>query len=425
MLVEFSVENFRVFREKQTFSMVNPKPSDDAIFFERTIGTGFSAAPSVNRLACLFGANGAGKTSLVEAMTYMSDFVKNSVVDMNPAGIRLAPFIFCDEWRKKPTIFEIAFICENTLYQYGFEISSERVEEEWLFARPISTGRARQLFYRSYDASTKEYEWHLNSTHIKGERGYWRTQTRQDALFLSVAVQFNGGILREPYDWITKKLKFLPRIDLGSKSNTATRLKNEDRKEDFLRLMRLWGVLVDDIVVQEVDHDFSTGSKSVESFIHDREKYGRRLTKGKDYAVDFVRTTDDNKRVAIPVELESRGTQVLFGLICPILDALENGCTVVADDFCNDLHPLALRKLPAMFTDNKTNRRNAQLIFTTHDVTVTDHSSVGNDGIWLLQKKSKYATEVYPYQMFREQKEGTFSKKYLYGDYGAIPVVVC
>ena len=45
MLLEFTVENFRSFRERQKFSMVNEKPSEDTIFFDRTVEIGFGVAP--------------------------------------------------------------------------------------------------------------------------------------------------------------------------------------------------------------------------------------------------------------------------------------------------------------------------------------------------------------------------------------------
>ncbi len=70
MPVEFSVENRRTFREKQTFSMVASSAT------ERTgpghvIDTGFSAMPCVLRQACLFGSNGSGQSSLIDAMAFM------------------------------------------------------------------------------------------------------------------------------------------------------------------------------------------------------------------------------------------------------------------------------------------------------------------------------------------------------------------
>ena len=60
MLVEFSVENHRAVREKQTFSM----EAEDADAIDRlepphhVVETGLASTPRILVDACLFGANG-------------------------------------------------------------------------------------------------------------------------------------------------------------------------------------------------------------------------------------------------------------------------------------------------------------------------------------------------------------------------------
>ncbi len=423
MLVEFSVENFRVFREKQTFSMVLPIPSEDAIYHDRTVDTGYKVAPYVSRQACLFGANGAGKTALVDAIFFLSDFVKNSVRNVGANRIAVDSFAYCEKSIRSSSKFDIAFIQGASLYHYGFVISPERVEEEWLFVRPRSTGRSRQLFSRIYDSGVGQYDWVINSAHLKGERGYWRQQTRQDALFLTTAVQFDGGILKEPFIWLTKGLRFLSSEDLVQQSFTARQFNQADKRKEILRSLRRMGIKLADIIVREEDFPASDKKSRTERNRSPNCRFGVESDKARTYSIDFIRLNSQEKPVAMQIQKESRGTQILFALIGPILEVLDNGYTLVADDFSNELHPLALRKLTSMFNDTKINRKNAQLIFTTHDVTVTDATSIGNDGIWLLQKKADQATKVFPFSIFKGQEEGTFSREYLHGVFGAVPVV--
>ena len=64
MLIEFSVENHLSFREKQTFSMVAGTGRVYGDVSKRNLAhTKFSPVPYVLREACIFGANGAGKTT--------------------------------------------------------------------------------------------------------------------------------------------------------------------------------------------------------------------------------------------------------------------------------------------------------------------------------------------------------------------------
>ena len=98
MPVEFSVENHRTFREKRTFSMVASSATEQT-GPGHVIDTGFSAVPCVLREVCLLGSNGSGQSSLIDAMAFMSRFVRNSF--RNDAGddIRMEPILFHSEWR--------------------------------------------------------------------------------------------------------------------------------------------------------------------------------------------------------------------------------------------------------------------------------------------------------------------------------------
>ena len=69
----------------------------------------------------------------------------------------------------------------------------------------------------------------------------------------------------------------------------------------------------------------------------------------------------------MPLEEESRGTQALFRIAPPILQAIEDGGIVLVDELEASLHPALAQQIVHQFNDPATNPRNAQLIFTTHD----------------------------------------------------------
>lgn len=375
----------------------------------------------MNYQACLFGANGAGKSAFVDAVRFMTSFVANSVQSTRRNGIASEQFIYSEEWRNKPSKFEIAFIIDDTLYHYGFAISRERIEEEWLTARPRSTGRLRQLFDRFYDDNSNQYEWDVNSTYVKGERGYWRSQTRPDALFLTTAVQFDGGILKEAYEWLVGRCKFIDGVEEYNKKLTSGLLVNHEKKSKIISLLSHFGIYLLDISVEETDPikepEFLSLPKTVQDVVLEN------LQETKNFQVEFVRSSNDKKPVSLRLERESRGTQVLFGLVGPFLDVLENGYSVFADNLGADLHPLALRKLVSMFTDQEINQNNAQIIFTTHDVTLTQDRVIEDEDIWLLQRKADLATSLYPLTDFKNYEMGSFDKKYLQGLFGAVPII--
>ena len=415
MLIEFSVENYRAFREKQTFSMVASATTERAHVAE----TGFSVAPFALREACLFGANGSGKSSLIEAMAFMSRFVRTSFRNEAGQGTGVEPFLFHSDWREKPTEFEALFINGDTLYQYGFALTKERVVEEWLFARPKSTGRQRLLFTRTYDAESDSYDWDVSPVHLKGERDSWKSQTRPDALFLSTAVQLNAEGLKLAHEWIVKHLRMFSMSGEMRQNYTQTRFDETGWKERIIAFLKRADISLQDIEVDEkslVDHvKFSQLPDVVQALIREGSP------DAKTYDVRFLRKDEKGISTPLPFEEESSGTQALFELAGPVLDVLDNGWTVVVDELNSGLHPLAFQHLITLFCDPKTNPHDAQLIFTTHDTSVTEQGCIERDQIWLVEKGRELAARLTPFSDYKTRDARPFQKGYLQGRYGAVP----
>jgi hypothetical protein len=82
-------------------------------------------------------------------------------------------------------------------YQYGFSATTARIHEEWLLAYP--KGRAQRWFTRAWNDDKQCHEWELGSN-LLGEKQLWQKSTRDNALFLSTAVQLNSKQLKPLFD---------------------------------------------------------------------------------------------------------------------------------------------------------------------------------------------------------------------------------
>jgi AAA15 family ATPase/GTPase len=121
---------------------------------------------------------------------------------------------------------------------------------------------------------------------------------------------------------------------------------------------------------------------------------------------------------------ESLGTQKFFAISAPILDTLKHGKVLIIDELDASLHPMLTIHLIKMFHDKHINKKNAQLIFTTHDTNFLQNSLLGRDQVWFTQKDKYGSTEVYSLLEYREnrtRKDTNKEKYYLQGRYGAIP----
>ena len=137
--------------------------------------------------------------------------------------------------------------------------------------------------------------------------------------------------------------------------------------------------------------------------------------------ISTYRKDETGAETRLEFDDESRGTRAFFWLIGPIIDSLDGGHTLVVDEINTHLHPLAFRYITRMFRCPKTNPHKGQIIFTTHDPTVTEDDCIGRDQIWLVEKGDDLASCLIPFSDYRTRDERPFRKGYLQGRYGAVP----
>lgn len=422
MLVEFSVKNHRSIREGQTFSMVAgdlKRPARPC----HVADTGSPVAPRVLRNACLLGPNGAGTTSLVEAMGFMSWFVRTSFRSGRGDSIKVEPFLFDPKWRDKPSEFEVHFLHNENLYQYGFAVSKDRVLDEWLYAWANATGRQRSIFTRKFNRRKRGCDWKVDAGNVRGQRRIWQDCTRPNALFLSSAVSMNAqGDIKDAHDWIVGLFRTASDASRPSRLDFAKSLfKDSAFREEVRNFLREAGIALSDIRVERrrgiEGIDCSNLSKATRKFPE------KSVESEEIHAMELVRKDSAGDAISLPLERESFGTRALFDLAEPIMHALERGGALIVDELNLGLHPTAVRSLIALFCNSRINGKNAQLIFTTHDPTIVDQAHFARDQVWLLEKRKKdLATSLIRLSDFDED-DRSFADGYLQGRYGVLPRV--
>ena len=131
MLIEFTVGNFRSFKEPATFSMVAAKiqARDPNINQNNTILV--NERWKLLTSAAVYGANASGKSNFIKAMSFMKNFVLFSTSQTFSAdGINPAPFLLNTSTESQPSLFQVIFLIEDVTYRYGFEVNKNRVESE-------------------------------------------------------------------------------------------------------------------------------------------------------------------------------------------------------------------------------------------------------------------------------------------------------
>ncbi len=426
MLVSFSVQNYRSFASRQTISMVAGAGAKRSERFSFPSGNSF--APHLLRSICLFGPNGAGKSTLVRAFDFYREFVISSAKDTQEGEkIDVSSFKLDKKWRGQPTEFEATFIHGDALYQYGFAVDTDQVWSEWLFSKPNAPGtNIRTIFQREYNKEEGGYTWNISKTNVKGEKELWKKSTRDNALFLSTAIQLKAEIFQEPFSWIQKYLRIVESPERLSSSFTVRQCVEEGWKEKVLDLLQAVDIRIKDIDLDIRDfdiRDFDPSDLSTDILPETIREKIRKEMAGKKmlHQITSYHQGADGKLVPLDFKDESDGSQIAFNIAGPWLDVLRNGYTLVIDELHNSLHPHALKFLVNLFHDPKINTSNAQLIFTSHETSVMAKGFMHQDQVWLVEKDDAESSKLIPLSDYRVRDVAAFQKAYLDGRYGGVP----
>ena len=148
MLISFSIENFRSFREEQTLSMVASPRFADHPGHRLPIPDSKEQGLAV---AAIYGANASGKSNCIKALAKLLALVNRGT----PEGewIDRDPFRLDPAWPQRPTIFKVQFAHDGKVFSYGCGLLQDRVESEWLSL--LRNDRETTVFERATDPSGK------------------------------------------------------------------------------------------------------------------------------------------------------------------------------------------------------------------------------------------------------------------------------
>jgi uncharacterized protein len=403
MLIEFSVGNYRSFKEKVTFSMVAANLVSQDKNLDSNNVFAVDEELSLVKSAAIYGANASGKSNLAEALQFMKWFMVNSSKEtQSTERISVERFRLSTETDDQPSFFEIVFLLNGQQHRYGFTVSQEKVVSEWLYYVPKI--RETKLFNRQGD----EFD---VSTLYKAQGITERT--RSNALFLSVSAQFNMEKSESILKYFTSD--FLVTFNLND--------------------MALMNNTIDFMLKQKAEKEITDFMLKLDLGI--TELRLRKLRKGDVFTLENIKIN----RVAImhekfddagePFSLEefemyteeSAGTQKIFALASLIVHTLKIGGTLIIDEFDARLHSLMSRAILKIFNSNENNPRNAQLIAITHDTNLLSNKIFRRDQVWFTEKDRYGATALYSLAEYKVRNDASYGNDYIKGKYGAIPYI--
>ena len=408
MLLEFRVRNYRSIRDEQALTLI--ASGDKELAATHLAPTGLKAAPHALRSAVVYGPSASGKSSLLRALDYLRAVVAESATTIQPGQTyNVQSFKLDAASAHQPTAFEITFLLSGVRHQYAFSMTPQRIVSESLLV--YRSSKPTQLFGRQHlDGDGYDYEF---STYLTGPRKLWQESTRPNALFLSMAAQLNSEQLSPVFNWIVRNIMFLPAGATVLPDFTTALLATEPGRASIREFLSAADISIADVqaVPRKGMHAQRVlGASGLQASQEERE-----------FMMPVFEHSTPKGSAKFELHDESEGTQRLYGLIAPVLDCLRDGRVLVVDELDSSLHTLLVRRLISMFQTPELNPKGAQLIFSTHDTSLLDHTLFRRDQVCFTEKDADQATRLYPLTDFSPRKQEAWERGYLSGRYGAVP----
>lgn len=333
MILKYGAKNFFSFKEGIEISFELGANCPHSI----------SKGKKVANLLCVKGANASGKTNALKVISFMRNFCVNSFTNKPEASL------FVDSFFNNSDLIDMfcEFQIDSIQYRYEVSILDKEVISE-VFSRKIK-------------------RWAPVFTREKNELKYWisdynelkQVKLRSNASIISTAYQYESKCIIPIYNFfrlIQSNVGWSGRFDLIPTDNYSTVSEfyrdNQDSFDFAKNIIKNCDLGIKDIKI-EVLKDEKGENIYFPVFEHDAEVNNNKL---KFYS-------------------QSSGTRALY-LILPLYKiVLETGGLLVLDEFDINFHPHMLPVLVGLFDDEKINKNNAQMIFSTHNSEIMDQMS--------------------------------------------------
>lgn len=410
----FRFKNFASFKDEMILDMraVSYKNMKSHVLDSKT--------NKVVKTLAIFGRNASGKSNLISALYYFESFVYNQFFDAGNRedeldfgdkmpNVRRSTFRLSEE-ANDDSEFEILFYHDQKTYQYGFSIhdipeeKKYRIKEEWLLVDD------KLVFERQENHMTygKKYEDELKKI----------GRNREDRLYVGALDYFGEGEVKQIIDGLKQYLK--------SKFNVHFELILEGSVKGVVSGVNFSRRIAEDAAYKKTIEKFIQMADIGIAGLRIEENVDEKTKERYPFEIKTIHDVYDAsgkvvRQEEFDLDMESSGTIRYFSFIQRIFNIIENGGVFIVDELSARLHPILTKFIVDVF-EGKMNQK-AQLIFTTHDISLMNKDRLRRDEIAFVEKNVRGESSLYTLADVKARSDASFSKDYMSGKYGAIPVI--
>lgn len=430
MLLSFSVSGFRSFAEEATLDLTRRS------FKTNIPHEGQTWADCVETIAAIYGPNASGKTTLIQAIDSLARALR---APEKSTTVLYQPCAAIDEPERR-TSYDVDFVAEEVRYRYRVEVRRWGVSFEGLYAYP--RGTARMLFERTQEGEDAEMSFSKGSS-LKGPSSEVLKLTTSRVLFLALALRYEHSMLAPvasalASDSGVRHVSFREAADVKLLLPLFEEmLKAPEEQRDLVRAVLKAG----DLGIEKIDvrpgmdigqriQDFKSTGGLFPTFVSMAPVMAALVANNPEALfafrekVFFTHRGKDGQPFELPLSAESSGTFTWLAIVWHALTILRSGGVLLVDELDASLHPGLVRYIVELFVSKRTNLKSAQLIFTTHDVTLLGNAParlLAPQNVWFVEKDATGLSELFSQADFDNRVGNNSERRYMAGQFGAVP----
>ena len=438
MLLRFISKNLYSFNEETEFNLF--PSSRTTHHLHHKVSCGHAKAL---RMSAIYGANGAGKSNLIKALTLMDLIVTDGNVEFLSNQHTDLAFRFSNE-KNNPISLAIEFYKNEKIYYYTISFVSGIITNEELyqsledndvriFSREIIDGKQKITFAEGFSENAS------NATFLEVLQD--RILRPEEVLLSFLASKYPNEFhdATSAHEWFIQNLMTV--FPGGRPGISAHLFDSNPQMLDLLNTllpqmrtgvskMKIWKGVVD-----ENSHTLSDEWRKLIPILKENpgkaypmyHTFDDRVTASAVYedgkvimkTLEPIHKLEDGSEVTMPIYSESDGTLRLIDYIPFIYSIIHEDRIYIIDEIERSLHPILIKEIINKISS--INEAKGQLIFTTHESCLLDQKILRSDEIWFAEKDGGQSTHLYPLSDFNIHSTANIENGYLNGRYGGIP----
>ena len=406
MIISLSFKNFYSFADEVTIDFENPKAHPKSELYA------VEGKHHLSKALMLVGANASGKSNVLKAFSFVTNFMMRSFSEPVNDAIKLKPHFSKESeffWPssigvpnrgfsnvdENITTFELKFFLASKEYRYVLHLTDKRVYHEALYIK--LSQKPTCFFKRDFDIEKNEYNYQDTGFGFQKELG---EKTRENVSIISMAHQHSVPLASQLVTFLS-----------GCVSNIhwwgIHRRDTFDVSAMLAKNKKLFNAVKENLI------KFDLGLEDIEIKIVE----GSPVMSHASFAIHKI----GNLRKELVFSEESRGTKRLYALLIDIMSVLNSGGLAIIDELDSELHIDMLDHILRLFFNKETNPHNAQIIFTSH---ILEPMNILDKQQIILVEKDKKTLSSEAWKISDIQglhPEENIYKKYKASAYGAVP----